>query len=222
MYYWMAKVRFFCVIVLLLSVFVVGCQSKPIKPQQTQIAPIRTQIAEQLLSLNHIDAAKKQLDMALQADANYAPAYRVMAMVYQSSQELSDQHYAKTLFEQAIKIDDNDMQSQLAYGLFLLQMGDEAGALQQFDKPSTTIGYEGRLVAIENIAFIYYQQYQRTATARAHHKVKAALERAIKAGSTNTSLRDAYAKILQQQALSKNGNANTNLDAALKTDFSNN
>ncbi|MFB6349733.1 pilus assembly protein [Moraxella sp. ZJ142] len=163
---------------------------------EQKLAVIRTQIAEQLLSMGRLDDAKVQLDTALAYHAKYAPAYRIMAMVYQASAEPTHQQYANTLYQKAIAIDASDMQNYMDYGNYLAQMGDDAAAIRQFERPAMTIGYHGRLTAIENIAFVRYRQFNRQPTDDSHHQAKTALQRAIQAGSQSQELVQAYQLLL--------------------------
>ncbi|OOR84729.1 tetratricopeptide repeat protein [Moraxella canis] len=176
-----------------------ACQSTPPPPKNNpQLAQIRTQIAVSLLDMGQLDQAKQQLDAALSADRQFAPAYRTLAKVYQASEDAAHQAKARRLFEQAIALNPEDMQSHMDYGLYLVQMGDLSGALTYFDKPSRAIGYEGRVIAIENMAYIYYHQYQaaKLPTEDMYHNAKAALERALASGTQNGEIKKSYDKLL--------------------------
>lgn len=60
-----------------------------------------------------------------------------------------------------------------------------------FDKPSRAIGYEGRVVAIENMAYIYYHQYEaaKSPTKDDYNNAKSALERALISGTQHDEIK---------------------------------
>ena len=176
------KIRVKWPMVIVMGLVLSACQSTPPPPKNNpQLAQIRTQIAISLLDMGQLDQAKQQLDAALSADRQFAPAYRTLAKVYQASEDATHQTKAQRLFEKAIELNPKDMQSYMDYGLYLVQMGDLSGALTYFDKPSRAIGYEGRVIAIENMAYIYYHQYEaaKLPTEDMYHNAKSALERAL-------------------------------------------
>ena len=193
------KIRVKWLMIMVTGAVLSACQSTPPPPKNNlQLAQIRTQIAVSLLDMGQLDQAKQQLDAALSADRQFAPAYRTLAKVYQASEDAAHQAKARHLFEQAIALNPEDMQSHMDYGLYLVQMGDLSGALTYFDKPSRAIGYEGRVIAIENMAYIYYHQYQaaKLPTEDMYHNAKSALERALASGTQNGEIKKSYDKLL--------------------------
>lgn len=193
------KIRVKWLMIMVTGAVLSACQSTPPPPKNNlQLAQIRTQIAVSLLDMGQLDQAKQQLDAALSADRQFAPAYRTLAKVYQASEDAAHQAKARHLFEQAIALNPEDMQSHMDYGLYLVQMGDLSGALTYFDKPSRAIGYEGRVIAIENMAYIYYHQYQaaKLLTEDMYHNAKSALERALASGTQNGEIKKSYDKLL--------------------------
>ncbi|WP_227507047.1 tetratricopeptide repeat protein [Moraxella canis] len=193
------KIRVKWLMIVVTGAVLSACQSTPPPPKNNpQLAQIRTQIAVSLLDMGQLDQAKQQLDAAMSADRQFAPAYRTLAKVYQASEDAAHQAKARRLFEHAIKLNPEDMQSHMDYGLYLVQMGDLSGALTYFDKPSRAIGYEGRVIAIENMAYIYYHQYQaaKLPTEDMYHNAKSALERALASGTQNGEIKKSYDKLL--------------------------
>ena len=193
------KIRVKWLMIMVTGAVLSACQSTPPPPKNNpQLAQIRTQIAVSLLDMGQLDQAKQQLDAALSADRQFAPAYRTLAKVYQASEDAAHQAKARHLFEQAIALNPEDMQSHMDYGLYLVQMGDLSGALAYFDQPSRAIGYEGRVIAIENMAYIYYHQYQaaKLPTEDMYHNAKSALERALASGTQNGEIKKSYDKLL--------------------------
>ena len=193
------KIRVKWPMVMAMGLVLSACQSTPIPPKNNpQLAQIRTQIAISLLDMGKLDQAKQQLDAALSADQQFAPAYRTLAKIYQASEDTTHQVKAQRLFEKAIELNPKDMQSYMDYGFYLVQMGDLSGALIYFDKPSRAIGYEGRVVAIENMAYIYYHQYEaaKSPTKDDYNNAKSALERALISGTQHDEIKKSYDKLL--------------------------
>ncbi|SIR91415.1 type IV pilus assembly protein PilF [Moraxella cuniculi DSM 21768] len=185
------------VMVLVILMSLSACQSTPsgTNHNNQSLAVIYTEIAEQLLVAGEIDAAKNQLDRVFKLNKNHAAAYRVLANIYQATQDDAYKQQARTLYKKAIALNETDMQNYMDYGLYLVQLGEYDEALQQFAKPSKEIGYAARLMAIENMAFIEYKKLQTLATAEQLNRAKTALYRAVQAGSQNPALLAAYQSV---------------------------
>lgn len=122
---------------------------------RAEAAKARTALAAQYIGERKLDAAKRQLEIALQADNRYAPAYDMMGVLYNS--EGSPQNVAKAegYFRRAIEIDGQFMPARNNYGVYLSQLERYREAITQLEIAGSTLGYEGRARALENLGIVY-------------------------------------------------------------------
>lgn len=127
----------FCFAILVLS----GCatsstsSTKPAdiagKTDPTQRAKIHTELAAEYFKLGRqavaIDAARQ----AISSDANYAPAYNMLALIYM---ELNENDKAEAAFEKAIRLTPNDSDLLNNYGWFICQRIDPKRSLSYFER----------------------------------------------------------------------------------------
>lgn len=143
--------------------FMMGCQSISHQPittesnssyssqQANEIAYIRTQMAAQYLQQNELDKAKRQLERALSANKRYAPAYDMMGVLLQTEGSSSNLIEAESYFDQALLLDPKLMKARNNYGVYLTQLGRYDEAISQFKIAAAALGYEGRMMALENL-----------------------------------------------------------------------
>lgn len=123
----------------------------------TEVAKIRTTLAGQYIKNNQLDAAMRQLQQALQADTQYAPAYDMMGVLLQQEGSSNNLQKADGYFKKAIALDADFMQAHNNYGVYLSQVGRYDEAAEQFVIASTALGYRGRISALENLGRTYLQ-----------------------------------------------------------------
>lgn len=177
-------------VVAVLSVMLWACQSaqhgsghasdygKNNFTDKTQVAKIRTQMAGQFILAGRLDDAKRQLDMAMAADDRFAPSHDMMGVLLQT--EGSQQNLAKAdgFFRTAIRLDADFMRAYNNYGVYLVQVGRAAEAVGYFERAGSTLGYEGRIQALENLGFALMTLDDKA-------RAEAAFYRAIDGGSLN-------------------------------------
>ncbi|MFA9486708.1 MULTISPECIES: hypothetical protein [unclassified Moraxella] len=187
--------RFGKIAILFMTMLMVACQhTQPMQKSmgrvvaKNQIAHTYTQLAEQYLQLGRIDDAKRQLDLAIQASDRHAAAYRTLARVYQTTNEHEHNKLAKTYYQKALSLDDKDMQTHYDYGVYLTGNQEYSLALKHFERAAREIGFDGRLAAIENIAYIRNILWENLPTKTNLDLAVSAFNRAVKAGSLNADL----------------------------------
>ncbi|MDO4427439.1 MAG: type IV pilus biogenesis/stability protein PilW [Moraxella sp.] len=156
--------------VLAVAVVLAGCQSTPdvVNPttfqgtpidqrvrDKSEVAKARTQLAAQYIRERQLDAAKRQLETALEADPRYAPAYDMMGVLLQTEGSPSNLAKADEFFRRSLSLDSQSMQTRNNYGVYLSQTGREHEAVAQFKIAGAALGYEGRTRALENLGLSY-------------------------------------------------------------------
>lgn len=116
-----------------------------------EIARARTAIAADFIRKNQLDDAQRQLDQALKSYPKYAPAYDMMGVLLQQEGSPNNLQKAESYFKQAIKLDPNFTQAVNNYGVYLSQMKRYNEAIAQFQLAGSTLGYDGRASALENL-----------------------------------------------------------------------
>ena len=171
---------------MLLSGFLVGCQSTPTndlitgtpyqtstqpndnrKLDQQEIARVRTTLAAQYIRKNELDAAQRQLEKAFAADSRHAPAYDMMGVLLQQEGSRLNLEKADQYFKKAIALDKDFDQAHNNYGVYLSQMKRYKEAAEQFEIAGAALGYEGRIGALENLGRTYLQLNDHPAAAKA-------------------------------------------------------
>lgn len=163
----------------LCAVVLVGCQTTT--PQNggdpEQAARTRTAIAAEYIKRGDLDAAKQHLQRALQTDPRSAEANNMMAILLQSEGSPKNMQLAEQYYRKAIHLKDDYAQAHNNYGVYLTLLKRYPEAIRQFDIAGTTLGYEGRAAALENLGRAALRMDD---TARAQQ----AFEGAIKADNT--------------------------------------
>ena len=173
-----------------LTLLLSACQAVPAhqSAKPTEMAEARTALAAQYLALHDLDSAVRQAQMALSHQADYAPALRVLGIIYATEGSAANIARADSYFKAAMQKDSTDMATQFAYANFLQKIGQTEAALAYYEKAASVLGFEGRLTAIENIAYLHYQAWQISPTAAHKQQAQLSLQRAISAGSQQSEL----------------------------------
>lgn len=173
-------------------VAVSACQSVPNSPvangNQHKIAQTRTALAEQYYQAGDLDNAKRQVDLALSAMPNHAQATAMLAMILAKEGSPANLSLAEQYFKQAIKSDGNDALVAFWYAMHLVQTGRLSDSAAWFEKAGSTLGFDGRVLALENLAYVRVQMWQNQPTTKHLQLAKSAIKRAIDAGSHNANL----------------------------------
>ncbi|MDZ4202704.1 MAG: type IV pilus biogenesis/stability protein PilW [Gallionella sp.] len=124
--------------VLVLLAFLAGCGtpsgggSTP-QPQSnsrgTASARVHTELAGLYYERAQIGVALSEIELALQADRNYAPAYNVRGLLHMTLREYKE---AEEAFQQSLKLDKSDSETHNNYGWFLCQQGRETESIPHF------------------------------------------------------------------------------------------
>lgn len=147
-----AKIAFFCIGFALLS----ACQSTPsASAGNSEVARSRTALAAEFIRANKLDDAKRQLEQAIDADKNYAPAYDMMGVLYQTEGSEHNLSVADAQFKRAIALDPQFMRAHNNYGVYLNQVGRLEDAVREFSLAGGTLGYDGRGQSLENLGRVY-------------------------------------------------------------------
>ncbi|MEQ1526738.1 MAG: type IV pilus biogenesis/stability protein PilW [Gallionella sp.] len=94
-----------------------------------QSAKVHTELAGLYYERAQLGIALAEIEQALQADKNHAPAYGVRALIHM---ELREDTEAEEDFRRSLSLDKNDSNMHNNYGWFLCQRGREAESIPQF------------------------------------------------------------------------------------------
>lgn len=122
---------------------------------RTELARVRTAMAGQLIKEHKLDEAQRQLELAFNADARYAPAYDMMGNLLRAEGSPANLKKADEFFRRSIAIDPKNAQARNNYGVYLSQMGRYNDAINNFNIAANTLGYEDRASALENLGRTY-------------------------------------------------------------------
>ncbi len=134
---------------------------------QQEIARVRTSLAAQYIRKNELDTAQQQLEKAFAADSRYAPAYDMMGVLLQQEGSRINLAKADEYFKKAIVLDKDFVQAHNNYGVYLSQTKRYREAAEQFEIAGATLGYEGRIGALENLGRTYLQLGDDSAASKA-------------------------------------------------------
>ena len=136
-----------------------GCQTTTsdtiVKKDPEKAAKVRTQLAAEYIRTGDLDAAKRALDQALEAEPRDATANMMMGVLLQQEGSRDNMEKADAYFKRAISINPKDAQARNNYGTYLYQMARYNEAIEQLSIAGTTLGYEQRYRALENLGRIY-------------------------------------------------------------------
>lgn len=163
------KIMKYLVILTTLTVLLTACQStsqnttsvyqgtdpSQRKRDKMELAQARTALAGQYINQRQLDAAKRQLDEAIEAQPNYAPAYDMMGNLLKIEGSPSNIANAEKYFKKAISLDPDFIQARNNYGVYLSELGRHQEAIEQFNIAGSTLGYHNRAGALENLGLTY-------------------------------------------------------------------
>ena len=149
------KIMKYLVILTTLTVLLTACQStsqnttsvyqgtdpSQRKRDKMELAQARTALAGQYINQRQLDAAKRQLDEAIEAQPNYAPAYDMMGNLLKIEGSPSNIANAEKYFKKAISLDPDFIQARNNYGVYLSELGRHQEAIEQFNIAGSTLGY---------------------------------------------------------------------------------
>lgn len=92
-------------------------------------AKVHTELAGMYYERAQLGVALGELEQALRADQNYAPAYNVRGLVNLALREYKE---AEQDFQQSLRLDKNDSDTHNNYGWFLCQRGREKESISHF------------------------------------------------------------------------------------------
>ncbi|MGZ8136254.1 MAG: type IV pilus biogenesis/stability protein PilW [Methylococcaceae bacterium] len=113
------------IIICLLPVLLIACAS-PTKKKES--ADVYLQLGVRYLSMNRLEAAKENLERALQYEPDNFQAHNVLAFLYEKIEKYPE---AKAHYKTALNLSPDDLGVQNNYGRFLCEQGefDEGMAL---------------------------------------------------------------------------------------------
>lgn len=141
-------------------VMLAGCQSAPsgMARDPAEAARTRTALAAQYIRQGDLDAAQRHLDQALQANPRSVEALTMMGVLLQTEGSVLNLQKADGFFRRAISLDPKSAQTHNNYGVYLVRVNRLAEAERAFELAGSTLGYEGRASALENLGRIQRQQ----------------------------------------------------------------
>lgn len=116
---------------------------------------LRTQLAAEYIRTGELDKAKNELDQALKVSSRSVDATMMMGVLLQQEGSPTNMAKAEDYFKRAISLDPKLPQARNNYGTYLFQLGRYQEAAQQFQIAGTTLGYEQRFSALENLGRTY-------------------------------------------------------------------
>lgn len=134
-----------------------GCASQTTGSGNATSSPEEALEAYTSLGLQYLQAgntvnAKMSVQRAMAIDANYAPAYNAMALIFQSEQEYE---LAEKYFLQAITTDKTSAMIHNNYGAFLFSRQRYEEACGQLSQATIDPFYQQRAQALENLGRCY-------------------------------------------------------------------
>lgn len=153
-----------------------GCQTtggEIVKKDPEKAAKVRTQMAVEYLKNGDLDAAKRELDQALQTNSRDVQANMMMGVLLQQEGSKANMEKADSYFKRALSADPKNAQVRNNYGTYLYQVERYNDALEQLNIAGSTLGYDQRSKALENAGRIYLKLGDR---ANAEKSFKQALQ----------------------------------------------
>jgi type IV pilus assembly protein PilF len=108
-----------------------GGQAVPdqFKARAAASAKVHTELAGMYYERAQMGIALSEIDIALQADPNYAPAYSVRGLIHMALREDKE---AEKDFQHSLRLDRSDSETHNNYGWFLCQRGKEKESIAHF------------------------------------------------------------------------------------------
>jgi len=92
-------------------------------------AKLHTELAGSYYERMQLGIALGEIDKALQADRDYAPAYNMRGLIHMDLREYKE---AEEDFQQSLRLDKNDSETHNNFGWFLCQHGKELQSIPHF------------------------------------------------------------------------------------------
>ena len=139
------------------AIFITACQSPTtiVKKDPEKAVKVRTQLAAEYIKSGDLDSAKRTLDQALEMNSRDSAANMMMGILLQQEGSKVSMDKADAYFKRAISADPQNAQARNNYGTYLYQIERYNDAIEQLNIAGTTLGYDQRYKALENVGRIY-------------------------------------------------------------------
>lgn len=117
------------IVLFLLLTGLTGCSTPVERTNAKASAKVHTELAGLYYEMGKHGVALEEIDQALQADKNYAPAFSVRGLVHMALREDKE---AEEDFQKSLRIDKTDSDAHNNYGWFLCQRDRVKEAIPQF------------------------------------------------------------------------------------------
>ena len=125
------------------------------KKDPEKAAKVRAQMAIEFFKAGDLDATKRALDQALEANPRDSQANMMMGVLLQQEGSKLNVEKADSYFKRAISTDPKNAQARNNYGTYLYQVERYNDAIEQLSIAGATLGYDQRFRALENVGRIY-------------------------------------------------------------------
>ena len=143
--------------------FTAGCQNSPAKSglkDPEKALQVRVQMAAEHIRAGDLDAAKLSLDQALELNTRHAVANMMMGVLLQQEGSKISLEKADSYFKRAVAADPKNAQIRNNYATYLYQLQRYPEAIEHLSIAGSTLGYDQRYRALENLGRIYMEQGQ--------------------------------------------------------------
>lgn len=106
-----------------------GQQAAQLGSRAHTSAKLHTELAGSYYERLQLGVALGEIDKALQADRNYAPAYNMRGLIHMDLREYKE---AEEDFQQSLRLDKDDSETHNNYGWFLCERGKEKESIPHF------------------------------------------------------------------------------------------
>ena len=139
------------------AIFITACQTQTtmVKKDPEKAVKVRTQLAAEYIKSGDLDSAKRTLDQALEMNPRDSAANMMMGILLQQEGSKVSMDKAEAYFKRAISADPKNAQARNNYGTYLYQIERYNDAIEQLNVAATTLGYDQRYKAFENVGRIY-------------------------------------------------------------------
>lgn len=139
------------------AIFITACQTSTtmVKKDPEKAIKVRTQLAAEYIKSGDLDSAKRTLDQALEMNSRDSAANMMMGILLQQEGSKISMDKADAYFKRAISADPKNAQARNNYGTYLYQIERYNDAIEQLNVAGTTLGYDQRYKAFENVGRIY-------------------------------------------------------------------
>lgn len=115
----------------------------------------RTKLAAQHIRNGDLDSAKKALDQALKTDSRSVEAHIMMGVLLQAEGSQPNLEQAEYHYKRAIALDSKNPRARNNYGGYLYQRQRYNDAIEQLNIAGSTLGYDQRGLALQNLGRTY-------------------------------------------------------------------